>query len=153
MTPNEDTKEITPEEVAEVLEEQTVYIAASDVTLHCKPVQGGVLQSLLSELSTISKGDLMNSPEVLMTLKGNEQLHALESSEKLFSYCAGWGIEEDPPDEVPEILELMGVSPRKPNIYRAAWVRYALGATQDELGKLVGVVIALTFVRSSKKQR
>lgn len=152
MTQNEETTEATSEEEAvEVLVEElesSVYIAESDITLHCQPVQGGVLQTLLAELS-IMGDNIMDNPEQLSGLSGSEQLQAIRSSEKLFSYCAGWGVEEDPPGEIPEVLDLMGVDVSKTNTYRAAWVRHALGATQAELGKLVGMVIALTFSKKS----
>lgn len=128
--------------------ENQVLIKSSDVTLECKPVASGVLQTLLSELATLEGVD-MSDPSTLLLVGGSEQAKAIQASEKLFTYCTGWGVVNDPPEKLSEVAQLMGIRSDQPNLKRAAWIRYDLGATQEELGAIVGLVMGLTFAPPS----
>lgn len=121
-----------------------VYIKVSDTTLHCRPVGGSILQTIMSQMASID-GMNLNEPETLTTLMGADQAKALAASERLFNYCAGWGVIEDPPPGRTEITDLMMIDMSQPNLRKAAWVRYELGASEKELGDVIGIVMGLTF--------
>lgn len=138
-------EEVTVEEQPEVEEVRPIVVlAANGTVLECQAVQGGVLQSLLADLALLDE-KILDDPAALALLGGKDRANAIKASEKLFDYCAGWGVKNNPPAQVPEVVKLMGVDPLEPNLYRAAWVRYALGATQAELGFIVGMVLTLSF--------
>jgi len=130
----------------ELLENQ-VRIASSKIVLDCRPVASGVLQTLLSELATLEGVDITD-PGTILLVGGSQQAQAIQASEKLFTYCTGWGVSNEPPQKLSEVAQLMGVRPDQPNLKRAAWIRYDLGATQQELGDVVGIVMGLTFTPS-----
>ena len=135
----------------EKIPDTTVTIGKSNVILKCKAVSGGVLQSLLADLSALEGVD-MNDPSTLLTMGGSQQALAIQASEKLFTYCTGWGVINDPPEKMSEVSQLMGIRPDQPNMMRAAWIRYDLEADQNELGDIVGLVMALTFAQSGNGQ-
>ena len=112
------------------------------VTLHLQAVQETILQDLMLEFGDMA---LMRQPERILQLTGERQVKALAATGKLFTYCAGWGVTTDPPDEANELMELMGRDAvvGKPRLRRADWVRTI--TTQEERGELIGRVMALTF--------
>ena len=65
--------------------------------------------------------------------------------DRLFNYCAGWGVENDPPtdDGNVELMNLLGVSPSNPHLYRAEWVRSLMGS-EEEAQLLVKAVMGLS---------
>lgn len=149
MTEEETTvEETTVEEQPEQPDVRPIVVlAGSGTVLECQAVQSGVLQSLLADLALLDDV-VLESPQALSLLVGKDRADAIKASEKLFDYCAGWGVKNNPPAKVPEVVKLMGVDPSEPNLYRAAWIRYALEATQEELGLIIGMVLTLSF-RSS----
>lgn len=112
------------------------------VTLHLQAVQETILQDLMLEFGDMA---LMRQPERILQLTGERQVKALAATGKLFTYCAGWGVTTDPPDEANELMELMGrdAAVGKPRLRRADWVRTI--TTQEERGELIGRVMTLTF--------
>lgn len=112
------------------------------VTLHLQPVKPTILQNILAEFGDIR---LVRDPALLMQLTDSKKMAALQATEKLFTYCAGWGVTNEPPDGDNELLELLGVGSDKPHIRRARWIQHELAADQQELGAIVGAVMALTF--------
>ena len=122
----------------------TVHIKASDITLHCRPVAGGILQSIMTQMASLD-GMSLDTPESLLTLKDGDRAKALAASEKLFNYCAGWGVIDDPPPGRTQITDVMMIDINQPNIRKAAWIRYEIGATEEELGDMIGIIMGLTF--------
>jgi len=135
------------EEQPEAKEVRPIVVLSGGTVLECQAVQSGVLQSLLAEIALLDE-EVLDNPGALALLAGKDRAAAIRASEKLFDYCAGWGVKNRPPAVVPEVVKLMGVDPSEPNLYRAAWIRYSLGATQEELGLIIGMVLTLSF-RSS----
>lgn len=127
----------------------TIFIKQSGQLLHLQPVQGGVLQTIMAQMAAIEGMDI-DEPGSITELMGASQSKALEISERLFNYCAGWGVKEDPPPGRTQITDIMGIDTSQPNIRKAAWVRYELGASQEELGDLISIVIGLTFADRSE---
>jgi hypothetical protein len=112
------------------------------VALHLQAVQETILQDLMLEFGDMG---LVRQPERILQLSGERQIRALAATGKLFTYCAGWGVTTNPPDEANELMELMGrdTAVSKPRLHRADWVRTI--TTQEERGELIGRVMALTF--------
>lgn len=149
MTEEETTVEKQPEETLveeqpEVKEVRPIVVLSSGTVLECQAVQSGVLQSLLADLALLDE-EVLDNPGALALLAGKDRAAAIKASEKLFDYCAGWGVKNRPPAIVPEVVKLMGVDPSEPNLYRAAWIRYSLAASQEELGLIIGMVLTLSF--------
>lgn len=114
------------------------------VTLHLQPVKRMVLQNILAEFGDV--GSLMNNPALLRHLTGGQQMKALAATEKLFTYCAGWGVANEPPAESDEeLLSVLSGGGDGPHVRRANWVRYVLVNGQGEMGELIGAVMALSF--------
>lgn len=115
------------------------------VTLHLQAVQETILQDLMLEFGDMA---LVRQPERILQLTGERQIRALAATGKLFTYCAGWGVKTDPPDEASELMELMGrdTPADKPRLRRADWVRTI--TTQEERGELIDRVMALTFKKA-----
>lgn len=115
------------------------------VTLHLQAVQETILQDLMLEFGDMA---LMRQPERILQLTGERQVKALAATGKLFTYCAGWGVKTDPPEEANELMELLGrdTAASKPRLHRADWVRTI--TTQEERGELIGRVMALTFKKA-----
>lgn len=112
------------------------------VALHLQAVQETILQDLMLEFGDMG---LVRQPERILQLSGERQIRALAATGKLFTYCAGWGVTTDPPDEANELMELLGrdTPADKPRLRRADWVRTI--TTQEERGELIGRVMTLTF--------
>ena len=112
------------------------------VALHLQAVQETILQDLMLEFGDMG---LVRQPERILQLSGERQIRALAATGKLFTYCAGWGVTANPPDEANELMELLGrdTPADKPRLRRADWIRTI--TTQQERGELIGRVMALTF--------
>ena len=116
------------------------------VTLHLQAVQETILQDLMLEFGDMA---LVRQPERILQLTGERQVRALAATGKLFTYCAGWGVTTDPPDEANELMELLGrdTAADKPRLRRADWIRTI--TTQPERGELIGRVMTLTFKKAA----
>jgi hypothetical protein len=69
--------------------------------LHLRPVRQAALRHLLVGFG---RPDLLDNPEQLLELSSKAQFAAIEATERLFTYLAGWGVEDDPPAEDLETL-------------------------------------------------
>ena len=94
---------------------------ACGVTLHLQPVNAMVL------LDFVESG-----PDNVTQKQFN----------RMIKYIAGWGVTDDPPDDMEEELLLFGAGE---HLQRAAWVR--LIATATEIAELMARVMALTQIR------
>lgn len=136
--------------------------------LHLQPVVESVLSSLTTQmfshiLSDPAKAERMVeiaqgkkdgeefSDEEIIAMFGSEVGAIAEAGEKLFIYCAGWGVKDDPPrrglDE--ELFALLGVQRGATHRRRAEWVRSML-ANKDETNALVGAVQRLTLGKDAE---
>ena len=114
----------------------------SGMVLHLQPVKWTALWHILRQ---IGGTEMLDNPDALMNLKGGDMLKAADATEKLFNYCAGWGVSDDPPREAVEELEVMGLADLdKPHLARANWLRFFALADDDEISSLIGAVLALS---------
>ena len=114
----------------------------SGMTLHLRPVKWTALWHILRQLGG---PEMLENPDTLMNLKGGDMLKAADTTERLFNYCAGWGVSDDPPREAVEELEAMGLADLgKPHLARANWLRFIALADDDEISSLIGAVLALS---------
>ena len=112
------------------------------VTLHLQPVKWTALWHILRQ---IGRPEILDNPDMLMNLKGGDMLKAADATEKLFNYCAGWGVTDDPPQGAVEELEAMGLADLdKPHLARANWLRFIALVDDDEISSLIGAVLALS---------
>lgn len=72
-----------------------------------------------------------------------EKARAAEAVEKLFNYCAGWGVETEPPEEAQTELNTIGKLTENPRQARISWLRFLL-LYEDEIDELIGRVMALS---------
>jgi len=112
------------------------------VTLHLQPVKWTALWHILRQ---IGGTEVLDNPDALMKLEGSDMLKAADATEKLFNYCAGWGVTNDPPQGAVEELTAMGLADLdKPHLARANWLRFIALADDDEISSLIGAVLALS---------
>jgi len=113
-----------------------------NVTLHLLPVKWTALWHILRQ---IGGTEMLDNPDALMNLEGADMLKAADATERLFNYCAGWGVSDDPPPEAVEELAAMGLADLdKPHLARANWLRFIALANDDEISSLIGAVLALS---------
>lgn len=117
--------------------------------LHLRPVRQAALRHLLIGFG---RPDLMDNPEQLLSLGSKAQFQALEATERLFTYLAGWGVEDDPPAEDLETLTGLGYPADKLHLARANWLRYLVLEDEDEVSNLISAVMALTVGTEEPEQ-
>ena len=69
---------------------------------------------------------------------------AIAASNRMLTYCFGWGVANDPPAEALETLVALGKPVHLAPIARANWLRY-LALDNDEASAIVTAVMKLTF--------
>lgn len=69
---------------------------------------------------------------------------AIAASNRMLTYCMGWGVTNDPPAEALETLSALGKPVHLPQIARANWLRY-LVLTNAEATELIAEIMKLTF--------
>lgn len=117
-------------------------LSFENVTLHLKPIKWTALWHILRQ---IGGTELLNDPDALKDLEGADALRAADATERLFNYCAGWGVSDDPPPEAVDELAAMGLADLdKPHLARANWLRFIALKDDDEISSLIGAVLALS---------
>jgi len=112
------------------------------VTLHLRPVKWTALWHILRQIGGTK---LLDNPDALKELTGAGALRAADATEKLFNYCAGWGVTDDPPQGAADELEALGLADLdKPHLARANWLRFIALVDDDEISSLIGAVLALS---------
>jgi hypothetical protein len=145
------------------MEEKAVFQMKRGQVLHLQSVSAQVLRALTTKMFSMMLSDPEKAEQLIKLSSGkeelaNEEVIALvggnigavaEAGERLFVYCAGWGISDDPPrrglDE--ELLALLGVGRQDTHRRRAEWVRSLL-ADEAEGNALVKAVQELTLKKS-----
>lgn len=108
------------------------------VTLELTAVNPAILRSIIASFDGVEK--IAKNPQSLLSLSGPKQIKAMEAAEKLYTYCFGWGVITNPPEDDP----ILALAPDNPQARRGMWVR-SIGADDKELGEIIGRVMALTF--------
>lgn len=96
-------------------------------------------QALLDIIVDMGGIEAAASPETAIT---NEK--AIPASNRMITYCAGWGVADTPPASAIETLEALGKPTNLENIARANWLRY-IALDDNECSELVRRVMAATF--------
>ena len=144
------------------MDEKAIFEMKCGTTLHLQKVSSQVLKALTTQMFSAILNDSEKSERMLEIVQNkkdgeeftNDEILSVfgaevgvmaQMGEKLFIYCAGWGVTDDPPkrgiDE--ELLSLLGVSRKDKHRRRAEWVRSLL-ADEDEAQALIGAVQRLT---------
>jgi hypothetical protein len=97
--------------------------------------------------------DLLDNPEQLLELSSKAQFAAIEATERLFTYLAGWGVEDDPPAEDLETLTGLGYPADKPHLARAHWLRYLVLEDEDEVSNLISAVMTVTMQEAMEQEQ
>lgn len=118
--------------------------------LHLRPVRQAAIRHLLVQFG---RDDLLDAPEKLLQSSGKAQMKALEATERLFTYLAGWGVEDAPPAEDLEILAELGYPADKPHLARANWLRYLLLEDDDEVSDLIAAVMQITLSTAEEPEQ
>jgi len=72
-------------------------------------------------------------------------LRVNEAVVRLFNYCIGWVVTDDPPAEELRELEALGFATGSPRVARVNWLRYLKLSGEQEAAELVGHIMALVF--------
>lgn len=113
----------------------------SGTVLHLQPVRPAAVRHLLLQFGNVN---MFENPEALLELKGKAQAKAIEATEKLYNYVAGWGVTDDPPDEALAELEAIGLDVSNERRARADWLRFLEIEDDEEMGELIGAVMVLS---------
>jgi len=103
-------------------------------------------------LVQFGRADLLDEPEQLLTLSGKAQFEALEATERLFTYLAGWGVEDDPPAEDLKTLAELSFPVDKEHLARANWLRYLVLEDDDETSSLIAAVMTCTMQEATEPE-
>jgi len=108
------------------------------MALHLKQVNRQALRPIMLKLGG---GSTLRDPERLRKLTGKAMDQATQGVEQLFNYCAGWGVEDDAPEEAIAELTEMGFRVNTVRLARINWIRYLLLEDENEGGEFVGAVL------------
>lgn len=112
------------------------------VVLHLKRVSQTAIRPILLRFGNVR---VFETPEQLLDLQGRAAERAVEATEQLFNYCAGWGVTDNPPTEAVEELAELGFRVNTPRLARINWLRYLLLEGDEEMGQLISSVLALSI--------
>ena len=75
-----------------------------------------------------------------------DQTRLVSLYQQLSRYTIGWGVVDDPPADVNEVLSVLEMEPRptRPNISRANWVLFCQIGSDDEKQALISAIMAIT---------
>lgn len=110
-------------------------------TLRLKPLKPQALRHLILKFGPSA----IQNPESVLALSGAAQVEALRATEQLFSYCAGWGVEDSPSDDEVALLRGMGLAVEQAHLARVNWLRFLALEDDEEAGALIGAVMAATY--------
>jgi len=118
------------------------------ITLHLQQVSQTAIRPILLRFGNVR---LFEHPEELINLEGRAMERAIEATQQLFNYCAGWGVKNDPPEEAIEELEEIGFRVNTPRLARINWLRYLCLDGDEEMGSLISAVMGLTYAPEVEK--
>ncbi|MBU1743222.1 MAG: hypothetical protein KKC37_16935 [Proteobacteria bacterium] len=96
-------------------------------------------QALLDIILDMGGMEAAATPENLLS-----NPNAMPAANRMITYCAGWGVENDPPQSALDTLAALGKPVDLPEIARANWLRYMV-LDNEECSELIRVVMAETF--------
>lgn len=94
--------------------------------------------------------DLLANPGRLRELDTEGQIRAAEAFERLFTYLAGWGVENDPPPEAIDDLAELDMTSGSKQVTRANWIRFFLMKDDDEAAAIIAAIMTLSVKSISK---
>jgi len=107
-------------------------------TLHLKPLRRDAIMPILEKFGGPS---MVQNSDALRNLSGRALDRANAATVQLFNYCAGWGVEDDPPSEMLDVMSNTGFGSDEPYLARINWVRYFALGDEDEAGAFIGAVL------------
>lgn len=126
--------------------EQTITYPVSlngDMTLQVKAVTKYALWQFVKKLGGV---EFINDPTILSRLTGDELQAARDTIDQLWTYCIGWGVVDDPPEDAMAELEMMGLVSPSPRLTRANWVRWLLLDDQGDAWSIFWAVWMATML-------
>lgn len=126
--------------------EQTVTYPVSlngDTTLYVKAVTKYALWQFVKRLGGV---DFINDPAVLSRLPDDERKAASDTIDQLWTYCIGWGVVDDPPEDAMAELEMLDLVSTSPRLTRANWVRWLLLDDQGDAWRIFWAVWMATML-------
>ena len=118
-----------------------IFTLRCGTVLHLQSVRPAAVRHLLLQFGNV---DMFEHPEALLELEGKARGRAIEATEKLYNYVAGWGVTDDPPDEALAELEAIGLDVGNERRARADWLRFLEIVDDEEMGELIGAVMILS---------
>ena len=80
------------------------------------------------------------------TYSEDERQEFLDAQRREVLYCLGWGVVDDPQPDDLAALNLLGKTSEFENVRRAYWLLYAANLTRRDKARIVGTVLALTYI-------
>ncbi len=131
------------------------FVLKSGRTLKLRRLSQTVLNDLISQLTLLIGVDPTTDPEALNKLETHQKIEAIALTNRLATYCYGWGIKDSPNGNESELLNLLGYGDNKPHLRRSTWVATEMCADDEERGLLMGDIMAFanTPVPPKKKRK
>lgn len=114
-----------------------------DTTLQVKAVTKYALWQFVKKLGGVK---FINDPTILSRLPDDELQAARDVIDQLWTYCIGWGVVDDPPEDAMAELEMMGLVSPSPRLTRANWVRWLLLDDQGDAWSIFWTVWMATML-------
>ena len=114
-----------------------------NVTLQVKAVARYALWQFVKQLGGV---EFIQDPTSLSQLPDDERQSASEVIDRLWTYCIGWGVADDPPADAMAELEAMGLVSDSPRLTRANWVRWLLLDDQGDAWRIFWAVWMATML-------
>lgn len=128
------------------------YTLKNGLELKLKRVRAEAIRNLIADrdLAAILKHqEMLGQPDATARLENaltaDELLQINSGITRLFNYCIGFGVTNNPPENERAELEAMGFDMHLSKIARVNWLRYTQLDDTEEAGQLIGSIMALAF--------
>jgi len=127
------------------IEQAIIYpvLLNGDTTLNVRAVTKYALWQFVKQLGGV---DFINDPTTLSRLPDEARQTAMDTIDRMWTYCIGWGVIDDPPEDALAELEAMGLISPSPRLTRANWVRWLLLDDQSDAWNIFWTVWMATML-------
>lgn len=117
---------------------EDTHTVKSGRILHLIPVKQQVIRTIMIRMGLMG----VEQVDDLLQKTGADLQRAIEASEQLYNYCAGWGVTDDPDSRELAEIDDLGFDVERPHIARAHWLRLFVLRDDEETSALIAAVLA-----------
>ena len=123
------------------------YTFKNGETIKLKRLNRRIVRSIFAPLGGLSVAMNMKEADIA-EMSEDERREYANINSRFFTYCAGWGVADDPPSQDRKVLLALSYDPEQIHLFRSAWVQFCLlgdDSTDDDAGDFLGTVLTYTF--------